>query len=333
MRRQVSLDIGINGAFLTRRWEEPDSFMRITRELGYRYHEFCADVLDPFFSGARAYQLRTACRIAEAAARHGVVITDYYTGAATHRFHGLSHSHPSVRARMRLWMHRAMDITLALGSDRLGGHWDAFPVEVWSDPRKSELAFRRIIRQFRRLAAVAKKKGLAALYNEQMYAPSEVPWTLDQALRFLSEVNRANSGVPVLLTIDTGHVAGVHYGLTGPDVSYFEWLRRFGAVCEVVHLQQTTPDASHHWPFAGEYMKIGHVSVSAVLDALHESHTLFLKNPLREVLAPAQKTYLIVEVIPPTTKTETLLLKELEETAAYLRRYIPEGGLVWSFDE
>jgi hypothetical protein len=332
MPRQVWLDIGINGAFLTRRWEEPEDFMRLTRELGYRYHEFCADVLDPFFSGSRAYQLRTARQIADAAARHGVIITDYYTGAATHRFHGLSHSHPSVRARMRLWIHRAMDIVLALGCDRLGGHWDAFPVEVWTDPRKSELAFRRIIREFRRLASVAKKKGLAALYNEQMYAPSEVPWTLDQGFRFLEQVNRGNSGAPVLLTLDTGHVAGAHYGLAGPDVSYIEWLRRFGAVCEIVHVQQTTPDGSHHWPFAGEYMKAGHVSVAAAVEALHESHALFPGSSLREILAPAQKTYLIVEVIPSTTKTETLLLKELEETAVYLRRHIPEGGLTWSFD-
>lgn len=333
MPRQVRLDIGINGAFLTRRWEDPEDFMRLTCELGYKYHEFCADVLDPFFSGSPAYQLRTARAVAEAATRHGVVITDYYTGAATHRFHGLSHSHPSVRARMRLWIHRAMDIVRALGCDRLGGHWDAFPVEVWPDARRNELAFRRIVREFRRLASAAKKKGLAALYNEQMYAPSEIPWTLDQAFRFLAEVNRGNSGVPVLLTLDTGHVAGVHYGLGGPDVSYIEWLRRFGAVCEVVHLQQTTPEGSHHWPFAGEYMKVGHVSVSAVLEALQESHALFRKSPLREVVAPAQKTYLIVEVIPPSTKTETLLLKELEETAVYLRRHIPEGGLVWSFRE
>ena len=51
MQHNVLIDLGINGAFLTRRWEEPDNFMRLTRELGFPYHEFCADVIDPFFSG------------------------------------------------------------------------------------------------------------------------------------------------------------------------------------------------------------------------------------------------------------------------------------------
>lgn len=58
--RDLFVDIGINGAFLTRRWEEPENFMRLSAELGYPYHEFCADVLDPFFSGDKEYQIRTA---------------------------------------------------------------------------------------------------------------------------------------------------------------------------------------------------------------------------------------------------------------------------------
>ena len=60
MARDIQLDLGINGAFITRRWEEPDNWMRLTRELGYDHHEFCADVIDPFFSGDREYQMQTA---------------------------------------------------------------------------------------------------------------------------------------------------------------------------------------------------------------------------------------------------------------------------------
>ena len=48
--REVLIDIGVNGAFLTRRWETPETFMALTRETGYTYHEFCGDVIDPFFS-------------------------------------------------------------------------------------------------------------------------------------------------------------------------------------------------------------------------------------------------------------------------------------------
>src|SRR5205823_499680 len=160
----------------------------------------------------------------------------------------------------------------ALGTPRLGGHWDAFSVETLADPARLGAAWTQIIAQFRDLGDEAARRGVQALYNEQMYIPSEVPWTLDQAARFLIEVNRGREGSPVRLTIDVGHQAGMHYGLSGPDLDYREWLRRFGAATEVIHLQQTTPDASHHWPLIEPYNERGHVRREEVLEALQQSH-------------------------------------------------------------
>lgn len=321
------LDIGINGAFLTRRWEEPENWMRLTRELGYPYHEFCADVLDPFFSGDPGYQREIARETKAAAARHGVVLWDIYTGVATHRFHGLSHSHESPRTRMREWIIACMDLALEMGVDRIGGHWDAFSVETLADPARREAAWRRIVGEFRDLARIGREKGLRCLYNEQMYIPSEVPWTLEQGERFLREVNEGAAGCPVRLTIDVGHQAGMHYGLCGPDLDYREWLRRFAAQTQIIHLQQTTPDASHHWPFTPEYEQRGHVRMEAVLAAIRESHAAYAASPLAALLPPVDRTILIAEIIPGSTKTEEKLLEELAETARFLRRYIPEGGL------
>src|SRR5579884_376156 len=132
--RNVQLDIGINGAFLTRRWEQPDNWMRLTRECGYTVHSFCGDVLDPFFSGERSFQLEQAQATREAAAKYGVTICDLYTGVATHRFHGLSHSDPRPRQRMKEWILQAAELAVAMGTDALGGHWDAFSCEVLADP-------------------------------------------------------------------------------------------------------------------------------------------------------------------------------------------------------
>lgn len=323
----MTIDIGINGAFLTRRWEEPDNFMRLTKELGYPYHEFCSDVLDPFFSGDKSFQMATARAVAKAAEKYGIVITDIYTGVATHRFHGLSHSHPSVRQRMKEWIVQMMDIALEMGVDRIGGHWDALSVEVLEDVERYRSAVKNIYAQFRELSRIARKKGLGALYAEQMYVPSELPWTLAGAEEFLMEVNRGNDGVPVYLTVDTGHQAGQGYGLQGKDTDYEEWLRKFGAVCEVVHIQQTVPEASHHWPFTEEYNRKGHVRMDKVIAALEYSHRHFREQPFSEFMQPVEKTVLIAEIIPASTKTEEVLLQELRETAQFLRKYIPEGGL------
>lgn len=327
--RTVEIDIGINGAFLSRRWEEPDNWMRITAELGYPYHSFCADVLDPFFSGDREYQLEAARATREAAQTHGVTLWDIYTGVATHRFHGLSHSDERVRRRMREWILECYEICREMGVERLGGHWDAFSVEVLADPDRTRDAWDRVVAQFRDLADAASDWGVTALYNEQMYIPSEIPWTLEQGDRFLRETNEGRSGAAVRFAVDVGHQAGVHYGLSGPDTDYVEWVRRFGAYTELIHLQQTTQDASHHWPFTQDYNEKGHVRLPLVLDALRQSHEEAASNPLSKVLAPVDRCILIGEWIPGSTKTEERLLDELRVSAEYLRQYIPLGGLTW----
>lgn len=328
---RVHIDIGVNGAFLTRRWEEPENFIKLTKELGYDYHSFCSDVLDPFFSGDKEYQIETARKIKEYSEKYGVDIWDYYTGMATHRFHGLSHSDERVRRRMKEWILSAMDIVREMGAKYLGGHWDAISVEVLQDPNKTSERMNYVYNTFRELAKIAKDKGLLGISNEQMYIPSEKPWTLKEAEEFLIEVNKDNDGVPVYLTIDVGHQAGMHYGLTGDDLSYEEWLRRFACFSPIIHLQQTKPDSSSHWPFTEEYNSIGHVKIEKVISAIKSSFENYKDNPVSKYLNPIDKLVLIVEVIPPSTKTEEKVLEELKKTSDYLRNYIPKGGIYYEF--
>ncbi|MEK6645710.1 MAG: TIM barrel protein [Candidatus Firestonebacteria bacterium] len=326
-KNKITVNFGINGAFLTRRWENPENFMKLTAECGYKYHEFCSDALDPFFSGDKKYQLETAKQIGCFAKKYGVAITDYYTGVATHRFHGLSHSNPVVQKQMMQWIVEAMDIALALGTTAIGGHWDAFSVEILHSQKHKRKAFKNIYTQFKQLAILAKNKGMSAIYNEQMYIPSEIPWTIDEACEFLFEVNRNNNGVPVYLTVDVGHQAGQHYGLKGRNISYIEWLKEFAAVSEIIHLQQTTADASHHWPFIEKYNKKGHIKIDKILSAIEYSHKNYHKSILAKHLPPVKKHFLIAEIIPGSTKTEKILLEELKKTSLYLKRFIPVNGL------
>jgi hypothetical protein len=330
--RNLHLDIGINGAFLTRRWEQPDNWMRLTRECGYAVHSFCGDVIDPFFSGDRAFQLEQAHATRAAAARYGVTICDLYTGVATHRFHGLSHSDPRPRQRMKAWIHAAAELAVAMGTDTLGGHWDAFSCEVLADPRLTAEATQRLHATFRELSQELQGSGLRTLIQEQMYIPSEKPWTLAECEDFLAAVNRDNpNGIRVLVTLDVGHQAGMHYGLAGEDLDYLAWLRRFASVSEIIHLQQTTPDASHHWAFTPEYNRRGHVDVEKALEAIRYSHEHHHEQPFASLLKPVERNWLVAEIIPGSTKTETQLLSELTESARFLRQFVPEGGLNWSF--
>ena len=148
----------------------------------------------------------------------------------------------------------------------------------------------------------------------------QIPEQLDLA-EALRDVNEGSDGCPVRLTVDVGHQAGMHYGLSGPDLDYREWLRRFAAGCEIIHLQQTTPDGSHHWQLTDETARRGHVA------AIRESHHQYPASTLAAVAPPVRRTILVAEIIPGSTKTEEKLLEELRESARYLRRFIPEGGL------
>ena len=92
-------------------------------------------------------------------------------------------------------------------------------------------------------------------------------------------------------------------------------------------MQQTTRDASHHWPFTPAFNEKGDIDIQTILDALQTSHKNYAASPVAKVLAPVDRHYLVCEIIPGSTKTEKKLLAELTETACYLRQFIPEGGL------
>lgn len=327
-KRNVLVDFGINGCYLARRWENIENWIHITKKAGYKYLEFDSDCLDPFFSGDKKYQLRTAELVKKMAESEDLIITDYYTGVATHRFHGLSHSNQGVRDSMKKWMVEAMDIAIALGPRKIGGHFDAFSVEALADEQRYKRQLETTYETLLDVTKIGKEKGIEALYLEQMYTPSEIPWTLDQADEYLNRINSENTGCPVYLTVDVGHAAGGNYGLTGDSLYYEEWLKRFAAACEVIHLQQTTRDASMHWPFTKKYNESGDIELQSVIDCIIWSHENYHKQKWSKFMQPSGQNILILEVIPSSTLEESELINQLEESSNYLKKYIPDGGLV-----
>ena len=325
--REITIDFGINNCFMARRWEKPENWVGITKQLGYDYMEFDSDCLDPFFSGDRSYQQKTAALVRQIAKEEGLHITDYYTGAATHRFHGLSHSDKSVQNSMRQWMLDAIDISIALGANKIGGHFDAYSVETMMDKDKYRAQYSSTIDSFKDIAAAGRQKGLKALYLEQMYIPSEVPWTLEQTDKYLCDLYKDNKGCDIYLTVDVGHAACGWYGATGDSLYYEEWLKRFAAACEVIHLQQTRRDASDHWPFTNEYNKKGDIRLEEIIRCIKWSYKNYKEQAWAKYLEPAEKNILIVEVIPGSTVTEEKLIQDLSETARQIREHIPEGGM------
>ncbi len=332
MSRSVKLHLGINGSFCARRWEQPENWMRLTSELGYGSHELCTDLIDPFFAGDRDFQRQQARAAKSAADTHGVTVCGVSTGMVTECFHGLSHTDPLPRQRVVDWIAGAMDIATQLGARWFGGRWDVIPSEaVEAGEEKYKDAVRRQHEIWRDITQIARDKGLARVYQEQGCTPSEAPCTIKQAEEFLIQTNRKNNGSPVYLGINVGHMAGMHYGLEGRSLSYTEWLQTLAPFAPVIHLQQTTPDASHYWPFTEAYNKIGHVDVAQVVEAIRYAHDHYEQSWVSEVLEPVDECWLVVQTRPEATKTETTILDELRETAEYLKQWLPDGVLELSF--
>ncbi len=327
MSHEVKIQLGLDGAFATRRWENPENVIRITKELGFAVHEYCCDHIDPFFMGPREFTMAMAREVKQAAEQYGVEIFDTYTGMSTHRWHSWSHSRPEPRKRMKQWLIEMMDLTLEMGCVRWGGHVDALPVEVLADPEETRKRIALLYATWREMAVIARDKGLTALSVEQMYTPSEVPWTLEQAEQLLIACNADSDGVPIYLTLDVGHQAGQQYGMSGADLDYLEWTRRFAPFAEVIHLQQTTPEASSHWPFTTEYNEKGKVEMDRLMEAIEYAHENWESSPVSEVMEPVNYNMLILEVIPSSTKSEDNLLRELAESHEYLRQFVPEEGI------
>jgi len=326
--RAVRVDIGLNTCCYTRRWEAPKHWISLSKEAGYDYVQIDSDALDPFFSGDKKYQRRTAEELKSEADQYKVTITGYYTGMASYRFHGLSHSDAAVRERMKQWVIEAMDLTLAMGAKKVGGRVDAYSVETLSDKQAYEKQVKDTIASYRELSRLALKKGLEALEVEQMYVPSLAPYTLEQTKWYLEQMNKDNQGCHLGVTVDIGHCASQNYGGSGKELLYEEWLRCFGAVCEEIHIQQTRRTSSAHWPFTEKYNAMGDIEVEHIIEALRWSHEHCTELRWSRYLKPVEKNILILEYLPSTTETEDEIIQNIGESARYLRRYIPKGGIL-----
>jgi len=327
VNKKIKVDLGLNTCCFTRRWERPENWCKLTKQAGFDYVQIDSDALDPFFSGDKNYQLDFAKKLKDIASENELEITDYFTGIASYRFHGLSHSDKAPRERMKQWMIDAMDITLALGAKKLGGRLDAFSVETLADEEKLRKQMDITFKYFRDHSIIGKEKGIESIFIEQMYVPSLEPHTLSQADYYLKNINERNDGCSVYLTIDVGHASSRDYGYKGEEIQYEAWLKKFAAASEIIHIHQTTRDSSNHWPFTSNYNSIGDINIDTILSCIEFSHKNYEKEKWSQFLKPVDRNILVLEYLPKTNENEFQVIDNIVVSNQYLRRFVPKGGI------
>jgi len=304
----TKLHLGINLAFVRKRWPQPREWLWAINKLGVKYVEFCSDLLDPILI-SEPVRSEVARKTVKEAEEDGIIIYDYYTGLIPHCLNMLGDARPGVRQEGQKWCEEAIKVAKMLGAKALGGHFDHIAYRNLIRPRENIFLEQCILKSFQHLALAAKNEGLEFLMVEQMYAPSEKPYTIDDAEIYYKRLNES-SALPIYLTIDVGHVCSINYPHLDKDLDPYEWLRKFAHLSPVIHLQQTNGKESQHWPFTKMYNQIGIINPEKVIAAIEESGS--------------KENYLMLEIFHPLTANEKQIMKDLTETVKYWRKYVTD---------
>ena len=203
----MKISLAIDNCFAKKRWTRPAEWMPIVREFGLQYVEASADTeIDPLYSTPAFLEcwLREVRRCGE---ETGIRVVNLYSGHGTYSTLGLGHYDAGVRRHLAdEWVKPVLATAGALGAG-LGFYAHAFDEHTLNDPGRYARGLDSLMEELRLIVAAAADAGVASLGIEQMYAPHQVPWTLTGTDDFLRRANRDAKGLPVYLTLDTGHMS------------------------------------------------------------------------------------------------------------------------------
>ncbi|MBI3945969.1 MAG: TIM barrel protein [Armatimonadetes bacterium] len=281
------IHLGFNCNCFTNRYDEPEAWTAICRQLGIRHVMFNVDLIDPYWPWE--LQRSLADRTLAACRAHGITIVAGFGGHHGHQ-HYLGHPEPAVRREAERWFARAIRLVGYLGGGSFGTCFAIQTVAIHSDPAQRQAIIEDALAAYGRLAAIGKEHGLSALAYEMTSVPRETCATFAENDYVLEQGRRFD--IPLRVCLDLGHrnLAG-----TPEEADHLAWIRRYGRVCDVIDCQQTDMAASRHWPFTPEQNARGVIRGDEVVQAIHDSgaDTVLLAFELRAAaFHPQEHAYL-----------------------------------------
>jgi sugar phosphate isomerase/epimerase len=271
------MNFGINLSFAVKRWPEPDRWAKLVREnLGLRLVQFTYDLIDPWWPAP--LRSRMTAEVRRAAADYGLEIESAFSGLANYCFDGLLHPDADGRAASMEWWKRAFDVAAEAGAKASGGPLGGMSVADAQDPERREQRYRDLLDSVEELTRAAAAAGLERLQVEATPLAREVPYTVDQARKFIADLE-GRCAVPVRLLVDVGHA--LYQPLYGPAARMPAWLNGLGGLIGAFHLQNTDFQSDSHWGwpdsrglfdvagFANEVRAAGLENVPAFLEIIY----------------------------------------------------------------
>ncbi len=303
----MKINFGTDNCFCLKRWPETEDWMNIIKnDLGLDIIQFDSDFLDPLFISEKV-SLEIAGEIKETAEKKDIILHNYFTGEMTHKVNLLSHPDKRIRDDSIKWVEKAIKIASKMGVKGIGGHFDTIPSNVVNEKKKYRYYQDRLVENFIHFSELAFLENHEVLMLEQMYSPAEVPYTIKQTYEILEKINK-RSKIKVSPVIDVGHSCCHNHDHLPEDIDPYNWIKEFGSVAEVIHLQQTTRTTSMHWPFTKSYNARGIIDAENVLRALEQSGS--------------SENYLILEIFFPLYMNDNQIINEMIDTIEYWKGFL-----------
>jgi len=298
--------LGINAGFAINRFPEPEVWLRIVgEELGLRYVQFVADLLNPFLP-YRVIQHQID-KIKKFSEKYNVKIDTTFTSAFT-RVNHLMHPEPIVRDAWFQWFKDFILMSVELGARGAGSHFGIMSVTDLENEKRRKTITESAIELWQKLSEFAYEQGVEFLMFEPMSIPREMACTIDETLNLYNRVNDGAT-IPIKLCLDVDH--GFALSKDPRDIDPYAWLVKLGKLSPVIHIKQSSADKSGHWPFAKDYNQKGIITPEKVLDALEK--------------AGVDDVILLLEVSHRERyPAEGRVLSDLKESVEYWRMYIKE---------
>ncbi|MDR2052336.1 MAG: sugar phosphate isomerase/epimerase [Treponema sp.] len=254
--------LGINLGFAINRYIEPEVWTKIvSKDLGLKYVQFVADLLNPFWP--ETYVKDQIRRIKTAAGENGIVIESLFTSAYT-RVNHLMNPDAEAREFWLDWFRRFLDIGAEFGAKNAGAHFGIMTFDTYDNPDKRKFILDEGVKGWQNLSFYAREKGYECLIFEPMSIPREMANTIEETKQLLDLVN-AHCGVPLRVCLDVGHAP--HPAQRDP----YPWIEQLAALSPVIHLQQTVLHKSNHAPFTAEQNRTGIITREKVMEAVKKA--------------------------------------------------------------
>ena len=259
----TQISLGFNCNCFTNRYDEPEEWTRLCREMGVRAVMFNVDLIDPYWPWE--LQQRLADRTLDACAKNDVRIVCSFGGHHGHQ-HYLGHPDEGCRREAERFFRLVIRQAAYLGAASFGTCFAIQTVRTSSDPVLRREIMNDAIEAYRRLAEYGAEAGIGALAYEVTSVPRETCATFAENDSVLQAGK--SFAIPLRICLDMGHR---FLGGSPAEADHLEWIRRYGASCDVIDCQQTDAQASRHWPFNPESNARGIISAGEVVRAIHAS--------------------------------------------------------------